>query len=249
MSEVLLFPDGNYRYVRGVVQYSAGVAAEPGFEIERVRFRGPLSLADGFAAIKDHLDVLDRPLTALCACELRSPRPMSEGGFAEFNCQYVEHLVRLGIFRDGLNPIARTNVCPEIDAPLEPCLYAFSYTLPASNGRGTFIVAGSGEAPEGKGNYRDHIICPGDRSTKGLRTKARWVLGELERRMAALGFGWANATGMHLYTVHDVHAFLAEEIISRTTPRSGLTWHFARPPVCELDYEMDVRSVICERII
>jgi hypothetical protein len=246
---VLFFPDGNYRYVKGVFQYSAGVAAEPGFEIERVRFAAPLSLIDGVNAIKDHLDDLNRPLTALCACELRSPRPMSEGGFAEFNRQYVEHLVRLKIFRDGLNPIARTNVCPEINAPSEPCLYAFSYTVPARNGRETFIVAGSGEAPEGKSNYRDHIICPGDHSTMGLRTKARWVLGEMERRMSALGFGWANATGMHLYTVHDVHPFLAEEIISRTNPQSGLSWHFARPPVCELDYEMDVRAVSCERIM
>ena len=50
MAEVLAFPDGNYRYIRGVFQYSAGVAAEPGFEIERVRFFRPLPLARRFRA-------------------------------------------------------------------------------------------------------------------------------------------------------------------------------------------------------
>ena len=40
MAEVISFAAGGYRYVKGVFQYSAGVAAEPGFEIERVRSGG-----------------------------------------------------------------------------------------------------------------------------------------------------------------------------------------------------------------
>lgn len=249
MSEVLPFSEGGYRYLKGVFQYSGGVVAEPGFEIERVRFARPVPLADGFAAIETYLRSIGRPLTALCACELRSPAPFSEQGFAEFNRQYVRPLADWGIVRDGINPVARTNVCPEIDAPAEPSFYAFSYTLPARNGTGSFVVAGSGEAPEGKSNYRDHVIRLGDRSTSGLREKARWVLGEMERRMAALGFGWDRATGTHLYTVYDVHPFLAEEIVAREAAPGGLTWHFARPPVSELDYEMDVRGVTRERVI
>jgi len=115
--------------------------------------------------------------------------------------------------------------------------------------RGSFVLAGSGEAPEGKPNYRDHVIRPGDHSPKGLSEKARWVLGEMERRMAALGFDWSDATGTHLYTVYDVHPFLPEEIARRGAMPAGLSWHFARPPVEGLDFEMDVRGVARESVI
>ena len=69
-----------------------------------------------------------------------------------------------------------------------PSFHAFTYTETGEAGVGEFVVAGSGEAPEGKGNYRDHVIRPGDVSPVGLREKARYVLGEMERRMGALGF-------------------------------------------------------------
>jgi hypothetical protein len=93
------------------------------------------------------------------------------------------------------------------------------------------------------------VIRPGDHSPKGLSEKARWVLGEMERRMAALGFDWSHATGTHLYTVYDVHPFLAEEIARRGAMPGGLSWHFARPPVEGLDFEMDVRGVARESVI
>ena len=132
VAEVLAFPDGNYRYIRGVFQYSAGVAAEPGFEIERVRFFRPLALHDGFAAIQARLEALGRPLTALCACELRSPAPVSEAGFSAFNQVYVEQLKAWRVYRDDLNPVARSNVSPAVSAPAEPSIHAFSYTVPAA---------------------------------------------------------------------------------------------------------------------
>ena len=231
-------------------QYSAGVAAAPGFEIERARFARMLPLAEGFEAIEAHLRDLGRPRQALCACELRSPAPFTERDFSAFNTQYVQPLMRWGIFRDGLNPVARTNVCPAIGAPSEPSLYAFSYTVPAAErAEASFVVAGSGEAPEGLDNYRDHVICLGDHSPEGLREKAKWVLAEMERRMFTMGFDWQRATGTHLYTIYDVHPFLAEEIIARNAAPGGLTWHFARPPVDKLDFEMDVRGIAREQVI
>ena len=48
MSDIVAFEPGGYRYARGPFQYSAGVAADPGFSIERVRFRRVATLADGF---------------------------------------------------------------------------------------------------------------------------------------------------------------------------------------------------------
>lgn len=244
------FAAGGYRYIPGVFQYSAGVAAEPGFQIERVRFRRPVPIAEGFAAIEARLAALGRPLTAFCACELRSPAPFTEAGFEAFNRGYVEPLVRWGVVRDGVNPVARSNVCPEVDPPAQPGFHAFAYTVLAGPAApATFVVAGSGEAPEGRGNYRDHIVARGDASPAGLRTKARWVLGEMERRMAALGAAWSDATAVQLYTVHDPHPFLADEIARRGAMAAGLTWHFCRPPVVELDYEMDVRGVEREFIV
>ena len=55
MSTVVVFREGGYRYIKAVFQYSSGVAAEPGFEIERARLRKPLALAEGFGAIETYL--------------------------------------------------------------------------------------------------------------------------------------------------------------------------------------------------
>ena len=112
MAETAVFEAGGYRYVRGPFQYSGGVAAEPGFAIERVRFARPRPITDGFAAIEDYLRAHDRPLTSFCACELRSPAPFTEDGFVAFNRVYVGTLERWGIFRGEENPVARSNVCP-----------------------------------------------------------------------------------------------------------------------------------------
>ena len=43
------FAAGGYRYIPAVFQYSGGVAAEPGFEIVRVRLHKALRLVEGFA--------------------------------------------------------------------------------------------------------------------------------------------------------------------------------------------------------
>jgi hypothetical protein len=250
MSGTIAFAAGGYRYLKGVFQYSAGVAAEPGFEIERARLLRPLPLGEGFRVIESQLQALGRPVAAFCACELRSPAPFSEEGFRTFNRGYVGTLERWGLFHDGANPVARSNVCPEINPPGTPSLYAFAYTVPARPAaRPSFHIAGSGEVPEGQGNYRDHIVRRGDTSPGGLREKARFVLGEMERRLHALGASWDQATATQLYTVHDVYPFLAEEIVRRGAASSGLTWHFARPPVVELDYEMDVRGVAREVVL
>jgi hypothetical protein len=250
MPEVLAFPAGGFRFIKGPFQYSAGVAAEPGFEIERARFRRPVPIEEGFRAIEAYLAARGRPTTAFCACELRSPEPFTEEGFRAFNRVYVRTLERWGLFEDEVNPVARSNVCPEIGKPPGPGFHAFSYTVPAAPGTPpSFITAGSGEAAEGPGSYRERIVRYGDTSPAGLREKARWVLAEQERRLAALGASWAAATATHVYTVHDLHPFLAEELVARGAMPAGLTWHFARPPVQGLDYEMDVRGVAREIVM
>lgn len=249
MSKTNAFTPGNYRYVPGVFQYSAGVAAQTGYRIERVRFSSTVPLLEGFARIAGHLQAAGRPLTAFCACELRSPAPFDEAGFLVFNKAYVGTLKSWGIFDDTTNPVARSNVCPEFDPPAVPGFYAFCYTVPDALARPSFVVAGSGEAPEGKDSYKGHTIARGDVSTTGLRAKAGWVLGEMEKRMAAMGFTWKDTTATQLYTVHDIYPFLADELVRRGSMPAGLTWHFNRPPVRELEYEMDCRGVDVERVL
>ncbi len=240
---------GGYRYLPAVFQYSGGVAAEPGWAIERVRFREPLPLDDGFAFIQQHLTSLGRPLTAFCHCELRSPAPFTDQGFYEFNRRYAGTLERWGVLRGDVNPVARSNVCPEIDPPREVCFYAFSYTVAASTGEPpSFVVAGCGEVPEGKTNYRDHIVRRGDTSPAGLVEKARFVVDEQQRRLELLGFTWADVTATHVYSVHDIRPALVEQVVPRRAAPAGLTWHFCRPPVVDVEYEMDCRGVTRERV-
>jgi len=250
VADVIDFPSGQFRFVKGVAPYSAAVAPFVGFEIERARFAHPVALEEGFARIEAQLKGVGRPLTALCGCELRSPAQRTEQGFREFNKGYLAVLERWGLVSDGVNPVARTNVCPELDKPATPSFFAFSYTVSARVGaRASFLSAGSWEMPDGPPNFREYIVCRGDTSADGMREKARFVLTDLEQRMAALGFGWADTTGTQVYTVHDLHSFLAEEIVNRGAARAGLTWHYARPPVVEFDYEMDTRCVTREIVI
>lgn len=250
MAAVYSIESRGYRYVEGVFQYSAAVGALAGFEIERARFRRALPMELAVQAIEAHLKRIARPMNALCACELRSPKPFTEGGFVSFNRDYVQQLERWGLPSEGRNPVARTNICPAVAPPASVSVHAFSYAVPkTSNSGASFIIAGSGEAPEGRGDYRDHAIRLGDRSPDGLREKARWVLSEMERRMSALSAGWTDTTAASLYTVYDVHPFVEVEIAARGAMASGLEWHYARPPVVDLDYEMDARATAREFVI
>lgn len=254
MVETAVFEAGNYRYVRGPFQYSGGVAAQPGYAIERVRFAKRPNMVEGFKAIEAHLTARGRPFTSFCACELRSPAPFTEQGFIDFNRVYVGTLERWGIFKDEENPVARSNVCPELDGPTEPSFESFCYTVPADSvapGRAdpSFHIAGSGEAPEGPGGYEERIIRLGDTSDSAMLEKALYVLGAMETRMKALGVGWAQATATQVYTIRDLYPFLADEIVSRGASPAGLTWYYARPPVEGLEYEMDARGVPVEIVI
>jgi len=250
MTQAADFAAGNYRFIPGVFQYSGGAAAHDGYAIERVRFHEPVPLKEGFDRIAKIIGAAGRPLTSFCACELRSPAPFTEDGFRAFNQVYVVTLREWGLFDGTVNPVARSNVCPETVPPPEPSFQAFSYTVKAEKGaRKNFVIAGSGEAREGGASYRERTVRRGEQSPDAMREKAQFVLGEMERRLGILGASWADTTAAQVYTVFDLYPFLADEIVRRGAARSGLTWHFCRPPVLELDYEMDCRGVATERVV
>jgi hypothetical protein len=242
------FPAGNYRFLPAVFQYSSGAAASSGFEIERVRFDRLLPLKEGFAQAAKYIQAAGRPLTAFCACELRSPAAFTEDGFRTFNEHYVKTLAQWGLFDGTVNPVARSNVCPEIDPPAEPSFYAFSFTR-GSQSEGatpTFVIAGGAEARGGSGSYLERIVRYRDLTPDGIKEKVRFTVSEMENRLSAFGFGWKDTTAAQAYSIHDFHPLMRDELVRRGATRSGLTWHFARPPVIDLEYEMDCRRVMRE---
>ena len=192
MAGALDFAAGGYRFLPSVFQYSGGVAALPGHAIRRVRFKAPVPLEAGFERIERLITDAGRPLTAFCACELRSPAPFTEQGFRAFNEVYVVTLERWGLFDGKVNPVARSNVCPELDPPGEPSFHAFSFTVAAAGAAPTFVICGRRRGEGGRASYSERTIRRGETSPDAMREKARYVLGEMERRLAA--FGWAGPT-------------------------------------------------------
>jgi hypothetical protein len=247
---VAAFPPGGYRFIPSVFQYSSGVAAQPGYEIRRVRFRTPVPLKQGFERIEAFITQSGRrPLMSFCACELRSPAPFTEQGFRAFNEIYVVTLEKWGLYDGKTNPVARSNVCPEIGPPPEPCFHAFSFTVEAAGAAPTFVIAGGAEARSGSQSYPERTVCYRETTPDAMREKARFVLDEMEQRLGAFGFSWADTTATQVYTVHDIHPFAADELVRRGAAHAGITWHFNRPPVKDLEYEMDCRGISREIVI
>src|ERR1700728_4180303 len=166
---------GNYSFLRGSAPYSAGVMAETGFEVVHVRLTRYLPLRAGFDAVEAHLKRAGRAVQAMCGVELRSPKPFSFAGFQQFNTGYIDVLKKWDIFVDGMNPVARTNIAPEVNPPGEPSLYGFSYTVPSNAKRKTFLVAGAGELPEGSLDPHD-VVRRGESSADAIRQKAHFVM-------------------------------------------------------------------------
>ena len=251
MYPVSNFAVGGYRYIPSVFQYSAGVAAESGFRLEQARFKSPVPIQNAFAIVERHLTQIGRPFTAFAHCELRSPGQFDDNGFIEFNKRYVGTLQKWGIYQaqnagtKAINPVARTNVCPEFFGPQEISMLAFTYTVPcATDSNANFVLSGGGDARPGSEPYKDRIIAYGDHSQSGLQLKVEFVIQEMEKRLKSLGFTWNDVAYTQAYSVHNIGGLVESLLASRGFMRNGLSWHFARPPVMGLDFEMDLRGAV-----
>jgi hypothetical protein len=242
-------PKGNYNFLTGIAPYSSGVAAMPGYEIVHVIMRNPQPYRKGFDFIDGHLKALGRSRQALCAIQLRIPQPFSFEGFSAFNQGYLDILSEWDLPVDGVNPIARTNVSPEVRPPEEAVLYAFSYTVPVDTEGAptTFIIAGAGELKAGNMSP-DLIVKAGDTSTDAILEKVKFVMGIMQARLSGLEMKWADVTTVDIYTVHPLHHLLAEEILTpmEEAARHTVRWYFSRPPISGLEFEMDMRGVCKE---
>jgi hypothetical protein len=250
MAAVEEFTAGGYRFIPGGFQFSGGVAATAGFEIRRCRFRSPVRLMEGFTRIEAVIRAAGRPLTAFCACELRSPGQFTEQGFRTFNESYVVTLGKWGVYDGKMNPVARSNVCPEIDPPAEPGFHAFSFTVPAAaDVAPSFVISGSAEARAIDASYPERIIRYGETNPDAMREKAHFVLEEITRRLGLFDVGWRDTTASQVYTIRDIYTFFADEIVRRGAAHAGINWHFTRPPVRDLEFEVDCRSVRAEQVV
>ena len=213
MVDEILPPAGGYAAAPGWLQYSRGVRALADHTIVRVRFQKPVPLDAGFERIASWLRDVGRPLTSLCACELRSPSQFTEDGFLSFNQRYVTTLRAWGVMQGDANPVARSNVIPPIAPPKEPSFYAFCYAAPAPGAPPSFVAAGAGETNEGIGTYPERIVAHGDTSAAGMRRKAERVIDEMEQRMGLIGGSWPAATDVQVYAVHEIYHFVPDLLL------------------------------------
>ncbi|MDA1313834.1 MAG: RidA family protein [Acidobacteria bacterium] len=237
-------PKGNFQFAKGSGPYSSGAVAHDGYEVVHVIFNPLPKLWDAFGIIERHMKSLGRPLHALCGMELRIPKALSIEAFNEFNEPYIERLKGWGTHVDGMNPVARTNVATAVSPVPEPSVYGFSYTIPSDHKGKTFVIAGAGELRSSKLEGSE-IVSRGDTSTEGLRAKAKQVLSIMDRRLEVMGLTHAHITQSNVYTVFDIAELMELTIMPALgeAGRHGIRWHFARPPVLEIDFEMDMRGV------
>jgi len=224
---------GGFRFLATDGPFSAGVAAEPGYAIVRLIAPRYTPLAEGFRMVERTLEVAGRTPAALCAMELRVPKPMSRAGFEEFNRGYVAQHERWGLRVDGHMAPARTNVAPEVDPPDEPSLHAFCYTIEDKAPRNTFVIAGVAEPLGTKGG-----------------PPAFWkaIVETIDANMTALGVDWGDVTEAQLYATRADHEMFGEGELPRfgEVVRPGLRWFFSRPPIDDLNLEIDVRGLAGE---
>jgi hypothetical protein len=238
---------GGYRFLPGIAPYSCGVVAAAGHEIVHVTLSRPVPYREGFRRIEQFLTAQDRPRGALCAIALRSPQPFTFAGFAEFNAAYAAILAEWRVLVNGINPVARTNVAPVVRPPAVPSLHSFAFTRASGNSAPTFVVAGAGELPDGH-LERDKIVALGDTSPAGLATKARFVMDRMESRLRGLGADWPHVSTIDVYTAHPLAALLPQVILGRAnSPNTNtVSWCYSRPPIEEIEFEMDLRGVRTE---
>ncbi|CAN7720914.1 hypothetical protein LJR290_006092 [Variovorax sp. LjRoot290] len=249
MSNVTIHEAGSFQFIPGGL-FSLGVAALPGYELHRVRFRQPQALGAGFRVIADYLQKQGRPLTALAACELRSPAALTRADFNKFNNYYVDLLTSLGFSGQIPYPIGRSNLAPLFNPPTECALFAFSFTTPIQQESIAkpvdFVISGKPEIIE---EPPGGVFGGTDVSAEGLIGKAAFIMQALRQRVTSLGAEWSSVNGAQIYTVHPLEAVISSVFAGSGLTNVGLTLFPSYPPVLGMEFEVDVRAVSRELVL
>lgn len=243
-------PVAPFSYVPGIDPYSGGVVAAPGSEIVHVTLHQALPWRDGFERIAQITGEDGVERSALCAVELRCPRPHSFEGFIQFNDEYRDLLEAWDLLDGEDNPIARTNVAPVHYPPKETSLRGFSYVKTAvDNEARSFVVAGAGDLIDQSELHPDSIVAKDLDGKEAWRLRIEQVCQEMETRMAAIGVAWRDCSMINVYCGDDWFNQAGQTLIDRVGPAmaEGFHWYVARPPIEGLRFEMDVRGVNTEK--
>jgi hypothetical protein len=241
---------GGYQFLQGIDPYSSGVIASAGREIIHVTLDRPMPWRQGLIDVREYLEQRGLERFCLCGAELRCPEPHPMSGFIDFNTEYRTLLQQWDMLVDGENPVARTNVAPVVSPPNETLLYGFSYTEPSEFEQPTFVVAGGGELPHRELSDQ-HIVRFGEASEAAMLDKARCVVDIMRTRLERLEANEQLLSSIRVYCAHPVHHFLEDVIVSGIPASAsiGIHWFYARPPIRNIEFEMDLRGVRREIIV
>ena len=67
----------------------------------------------------------------------------------------------------------------------------------------------------------------------------------MDARLRGLGAEWEAVTHTNVYTIHPLDASIRDQLVNRLGPaaRRGVTWHLTRPPVIDIEFEMDLHGL------
>jgi len=241
---------GGYQFLPGIDPYSSGVISISGREIIHATLSRPVAWRQGLIDVREYLEQRGLERFSLCGVELRCPEPHPMTGFIDFNKQYRALLEEWDMLVDGENPVARTNVAPVVSPPKESQLYGFSYVEPNESSAPTFVVAGGGELPHRELSDQ-HIVRFGETGEAALLDKARCVVDIMQTRLNRLEADEQLLSSIRVYCAHPVHSALESVIIPGIpdAARVGIQWFYSRPPIRNIEFEMDLRGVRREIII
>lgn len=229
-------PRGNYHYVpsSGEPPFCNAVIADAGYEIVRATLERPIPYRAGFELIERNLEALGRPRQALCGVELRCAEPYTPEGFRAFNAEYAELLADWDKYGGavGTGTSARTNIAPLLHAPAEQVLFAFSYTVPSTVTRPTFVVSG---ATGGRV----------EQSADATRQKVANIVEVLEGRLKDMDVSWNLTTETVVYASQDIEGALRSELLPRigASVLNGVRWFPGRAPVIGTEIELGTHGV------
>jgi hypothetical protein len=73
----------------------------------------------------------------------------------------------------------------------------------------------------------------------------------MQDRLRALGGAWERVTTIDVYTAYPIHGIVEDEILRAAGPAAihGVRWYPSRPPIRELEFELDMRGVAREIVL
>jgi len=95
------------------------------------------------------------------------------------------------------------------------------------------------------------IVREGETGDDAMAEKAQAVVNLMNDRLVALGADSERLTAVDIYTAHPI-AEVYRKIVIPGIPRVaglGAQWFLSRPPIVDIEFEMDMRGVRTEHVL